>query len=47
MSKPHNIGAMIFFLPAMGMTMKNVEEAAIAANDRALHLNKIKNKKKC
>jgi len=47
MSKPHNIGAMIFFLPAMGMTMKNVEEAAIAANDRALHLNKIKDKKKC
>jgi len=31
----------------MGVTMKNVEEATIAANDRAIHLNKIKEKKNC
>ena len=44
---PHNIGAMIFFLPGWGVTMKNVKEAAAAANERALHLNKIKEKKSC
>ena len=43
---PHNIGAMIFFLPGWGVTMKNVKDAAAAANERALHLNKIKEKKK-
>ena len=47
MSKPHNIGALLFFLPAAGLTMKNVEEAVKAANDRALHLNKLKEKKNC
>ena len=47
MNKPHNIGALIFFLPAAGITMKNVEEAAKAAKDRALHLNKLKEKKNC
>ena len=47
MSKPHNIGAILFFLPGAGLTMKNVEEAAIAARDRALHLNKLKEKKGC
>ena len=47
MSKPHNIGALLFFLPAAGLTMKNVEEAVKAANDRALHLNKLKEKKDC
>tara|TARA_B110000046_G_C12867697_1_gene344645 strand:+ start:81 stop:395 length:315 start_codon:yes stop_codon:yes gene_type:complete len=47
MSKPHNIGAILFFLPAAGLTMKNVEEAAIAARDRALHLNKLKEKRDC
>lgn len=47
MNSPHNIGAIIFFLPGMGVTMKNVEEATIAANDRAIHLNKIKEKKNC
>ena len=47
MNKPHNIGALLFFLPGAGFTMKNVEEAAIAAKDRALHLNKIKEKKNC
>ena len=47
MNNPHNIGALIFFLPGMGMTMKNVEEASTAANERALHLNKLKEKKNC
>ena len=47
MNNPHNIGAMLFFLPGMGITMKNVEEAAEAAKARALHLNKLKEKKNC
>ena len=47
MGSPHNIGALLFFLPAMGVTMKNVEEASKAANERALHLNKLKEKKNC
>ena len=47
MSSPHNIGAILFFLPGAGITMKNVEEAAIAAKERSLHLNKIKEKKGC
>ncbi len=47
MDKPHNIGAILFFLPGMGFTMKNIEEATIAAKERALHLNKLKEKKNC
>ena len=47
MSSPHNIGAILFFLPGAGVTMKNVEEAVIAAKERALHLNRIKEKKSC
>ena len=47
MSSPHNIGAILFFLPGAGVTMKNVEEAVIAAKERALHLNKLKEKKGC
>ena len=47
MGKPHNIGALLFFLPGAGVTMKNVEEAVKAAQDRALHLNALKNKKNC
>ena len=47
MSSPHNIGALLFFLPGAGVTMKNVEEAAKAAKDRALHLNHIKEQKNC
>tara|TARA_B110000971_G_scaffold193779_1_gene206919 strand:+ start:68 stop:382 length:315 start_codon:yes stop_codon:yes gene_type:complete len=47
MGNSHNIGALIFFLPGMGVTMKNVEEATVAAKDRAVHLNKIKEKKNC
>ena len=45
MDKPHNIGAILFFLPGYGMTMKNIEEATIAAKERSLHLNKIKERK--
>ena len=47
MNNPHNIGALLFFLPGAGITMKNVEEAAKAAKARALHLNKLKEKKNC
>ena len=47
MNNPHNIGAIIFFLPGMGVTMKNVEEASKAASERALHLNTLKEKKNC
>ena len=47
MNKPHNIGALIFFFPGAGITMKNVEEAVKAAHDRAIHLNKLKEKKDC
>ena len=39
---PHNIGAILFFLPGYGMSIKNIEEATKAAKDRAIHLNKIK-----
>tara|TARA_Y100000741_G_scaffold338131_1_gene297980 strand:+ start:179 stop:493 length:315 start_codon:yes stop_codon:yes gene_type:complete len=47
MDKPHNISAILFFLPGYGVTMKNIDEALIAAKERAQHLNKIKEKKKC
>ena len=47
MDKPHNISAVLFFLPGYGMTLKNIDEALIAAKERANHLNKIKEKKKC
>ena len=47
MSTPHNIGALLFFLPGAGVTMKNVEEAVMAAKERAIHLNKLKDKKGC
>ncbi len=45
--EPHNLGAILFFLPGYGMTMKNVQEATDAAKDRAIHLNKLKDKKEC
>ena len=47
MDKPHNVGAVLFFFPGYGVTMKNVEEAIIAAKERAQHLNRIKEKKNC
>ena len=44
----HIILALSYFLfPGYGMTMKNIEEATIAAKERSLHLNKIKEKKNC
>ena len=46
-SKPHNIGALLFFFPGIGFTMHNIEEASQAAKERALHLNKLKEKKNC
>ena len=45
--KPHNIGALLFFLPGYGVTLKNIEEATNAAKQRSLHLNKLKEKKGC
>ena len=45
--KPHNIGALLFFFPGYGVTLKNIDEASIAARERALHLNKLKEKKGC
>tara|TARA_B100000989_G_scaffold258959_1_gene208998 strand:- start:388 stop:702 length:315 start_codon:yes stop_codon:yes gene_type:complete len=44
---PHNIGAILFFLPGYGVTLKNIDEATKAAKERALHLNKLKEKKGC
>jgi|TARA_B110001452_G_C15215234_1_gene421452 hypothetical protein len=45
--KPHNIAALLFFLPGYGMTVKNIDEATKAAKERALHLNKLKENKNC
>ena len=47
MDKPHNIGAILFFIPGYGVTMKNIDQAVEAAAKRAEHLNKIKEKKNC
>ena len=47
MSKAHNVAAILFFYPGAAITMINVEEAAKAAKDRALHLNRLKEKKDC
>ena len=44
---PHNIAAMIFFFPSYGVTMANVDIARTAANNRTLHLTKLKEKKNC
>lgn len=46
-SQPHNIGAILFFFPGMGFSMHNIEEATRAAKERAIHLNKLKEKKNC
>ena len=45
--KPHNIGAVLFFLPGLGFSMANIDEATKAAKERAIHLNKLKEKKNC
>ena len=47
MDKPHNIGAILFFIPGYGVSMKNIDQAIAAAGERAQHLNKIKEKKNC
>ena len=44
---PHNIGALLFFFPAYGITVKNIEDASKAAKDRTLHLNNSKEKRNC
>ena len=44
---PHNIGAILFFLPGYGVTLSNIEEATKAAKERAIHLNKLKGEKEC
>ena len=46
-NKPHNIGAVLFFIPGLGFSMANIEEATKAAKERAIHLNKLKKKKNC
>ena len=46
-NKPHNIGAILLFIPGYGISMKNIDEATKAANERSLHLTKIKEKKNC
>ena len=45
MGKPHNIGAILFFLPGYGISIKNIDQAIKAAAERAEHLNNIKLKK--
>tara|TARA_B100000902_G_scaffold289816_1_gene276077 strand:- start:179 stop:493 length:315 start_codon:yes stop_codon:yes gene_type:complete len=45
--KPHNVGAVLFFLPGLGFSMANIDEATKAAKERAIHLNKLKEKKNC
>ena len=47
MDKPHNVGAILFFLPGYGVSMKNIDQAITAAAERAKHLNKIMEKKNC
>ena len=47
MNKPHNIGAILFFVPGYGVSMKNIDQAITAAGQRAQHLNKIKERKNC
>ena len=42
-----NISALLFWLPGLWATHKNVEEAVEAANRRAEHLQTLKNKKDC
>ena len=42
-----NISALLFWLPGLWATHKNVEEAVDAANRRAEHLQRLKNKKNC
>ena len=45
--KPHNVGAVLFFLPGLFFSIDNIEVATKAAKERAIHLNKLKEKKNC
>ena len=47
MTAPHNVGALLFYFPGVVVTMKNVDEATKAAQLRAQHLNKLKEKRNC
>ena len=42
-----NVSALLFWLPGLWATHKNVEEAVDAANRRAEHLAGLKLKKNC
>ena len=42
-----NVSALLFWLPGLWATHKNVEEAVDAANRRAEHLASLKAKKNC
>ena len=42
-----NVSALLFWLPGLWATHKNVEEAVDAANRRAEHLQNLKSKKNC
>ena len=42
-----NISALLFWLPGLWATHKNVEEAVDAANRRAEHLSRLKAQKNC
>ena len=42
-----NVGALLFWLPGLWATHKNVAEAVDAANRRAEHLSRLKTQKNC
>ena len=42
-----NVGALLFWLPGLWATHKNVEEAVDAANRRTEHLSRLKTQKNC
>ena len=42
-----NVSALLFWLPGLWATHKNVEEAVDAANRRAEHLSRLKAQKNC
>ena len=42
-----NVSALLFWLPGLWATHKNVEEAVDAANRRAEHLSRLKSQKNC
>ncbi len=42
-----NVSALLFWLPGLWATHKNVEAAVDAANRRAEHLSRLKTQKNC